>query len=235
MIDTTKTILLLVLLALAACSDTKEELDRTTGNTQSVFWINSMKANCSGVGLTQCLQIQRGETIIFDNWELFYADIRGFDYEPGNIYRVSVLEESLPQDQISADVSSINYRLLKVIEKNIDTQLRLNDIWALEKIGAEAVSIDKQSRRPQLELQLQGMRIMGTDGCNNIRGSIDYIDHRQLTFGTIASTKKLCIDMNLADRFLKQLESTRAYVIEDRRLRLFDDNDELMMVLKKMD
>jgi hypothetical protein len=38
----------------------------------------------------QCLLIQEGENMVEGEWQNFYAQIDGFDYEPGFIYKLRV-------------------------------------------------------------------------------------------------------------------------------------------------
>ena len=64
-----------------------------------------------------CLQIKRAEE---EDWQYFYSQITGFDFEPGHLYKIEVQEEKLDPDQVPADASSIKYSLVSVLEKNVD-------------------------------------------------------------------------------------------------------------------
>lgn len=81
------------------------------------FWVNSQQIDCVGVGPMKCLQIQKGETYQPDTWELFYANIKGFNYEEGYIYKLLVKEEQLAAQNVPADGSSISYVLVEMVEK----------------------------------------------------------------------------------------------------------------------
>ena len=81
-----KTILFLLIstiLAAVSCERDNEE------NTE-IWWINSAKMDCVGVGPMSCLQIQKGTEIDPGAWEFFYSSIKGFEFEPGNIYQIKV-------------------------------------------------------------------------------------------------------------------------------------------------
>jgi len=52
--------------------------------------VNSYKVDCTGVRPMQCLLIQEGENMVEGEWQNFYAQIDGFDYEPGFIYKLRV-------------------------------------------------------------------------------------------------------------------------------------------------
>ena len=77
-----------------------------------MYKINSAKVDCVGVAPMSCLQVQKGENIGSENWEMFYASIEGFEYEPGYTYSISVKEIELPIGEVPADGSSIKYELV---------------------------------------------------------------------------------------------------------------------------
>ena len=111
---------LFVVLAVSACA---------TQHPDQVYWINSLKVDCTGVGPMKCLQVKKSKDMdATTDWQLFYSSIEGFNYEPGYIYQLSIKEESLPPQQVPADGASIKYKLVKVMSKTIDPQFRINDI-----------------------------------------------------------------------------------------------------------
>lgn len=81
------------------------------------YWVNSARVPCVGVGPMECLQIRKGES---EDWQLFYSDIEGFDFEPGYLYRLRVREEKLDLAQVPADASSIRFILIAIEEKTPD-------------------------------------------------------------------------------------------------------------------
>jgi heat shock protein HslJ len=183
----------------------------------------------------QCLQIQKGEELHSDGWELFYAPISGFEHEQGYIYKIAVKEEPIPPEQIPADGSSNSYTLIEVLDKQIDGKLSLYDIWVLESIKGNRLNLKGTEKRPQLEINLKKMRISGNDGCNNFTGGITNVDSQELTFGPIAATRKACIDMDIPDRFHQNINNVQSYSIKDLKLYLFDKEGNELFVLKKTD
>lgn len=108
---------------------------------------------------------------------------------------------------------------------------RLNDIWALESIGDEAV--EKSGKAPNLEFQLMEGRVFGFAGCNRINGSIELTENA-IQFSRIASTKKLCPDMAMENRFLKMIDGNKwNFRLNEGKLTL--SNDETSLVFQKVD
>ena len=103
-------IIVFVLFLVFSCSS--EEANKI----ENIYWVNSTKVDCVGVGPMTCLQIQKNESIIQDKWELFYSSIEGFKYEPGFIYKLNVKEEQL--ENVPADAYSVKYTLVEILEKN---------------------------------------------------------------------------------------------------------------------
>lgn len=67
---------------------------------------------------------------------------------------------------------------------------------------------------------LEGGRAAIQADCNRATGRWTSEQSSQLRFGPIASTKALCPDGSISDRFLVQFEWVRSYIIRDQRLYL---------------
>ncbi|MEH6448083.1 MAG: DUF4377 domain-containing protein [Oleispira sp.] len=202
---------------------------------EALYWVNSLRADCVGIAPMSCLQVQEGNVLKQDAWQLFYSSIEGFRYEAGYTYKLLLQKESLPLEPLPADASAIKYTLLKVLEKTIDAKLRLNDIWALEGIQGGALTFVEGQQRPRLEIQLRDMRLMGNDGCNGLFSSINYLDDEKITFGPIGGTRMFCHPMDIPDRFNQQLSKVTSYAIEGLTLRLLDSAGEELLKFRKVD
>ena len=101
--------LVALLLAVASCKSSNSDTEASV-----TYWINSARVPCVGVGPMECLEVRQSESA---DWQLFYSDIEGFDYEPGYLYRIKVREEKRDPENIPADASSIRYILVSVEEK----------------------------------------------------------------------------------------------------------------------
>ncbi len=225
-----QTLFLAILFLTISCTSHKAK------DTNSfIYWVNSTKSTCSGSGNRHCLLVQKGDTINPENWQLFYSKIEGFEFEPGYIYKLKVSEKQVKKEDVPADASSIEYTLIKVLEKRQDMRLRINDIWVLEAVEGEAINPSRKGKIPRIEFNVAKMKIMGTDGCNNFIGSIKKLETKAIEFGPIAGTKKLCPSMKIPDKFNSLLSKTAAYKIEKNKLALLDASGKVLFSFKKTD
>ena len=88
----------------AGCSDSTE----TTR-----LWIGPERVECEGVAPMMCLQVAESED---GEYEFFYDDIAGFDYQEGTSYVIDV--EITEVKDPPADASSLQYTLVEIIEEN---------------------------------------------------------------------------------------------------------------------
>lgn len=203
---------------------------------QKIYWVNSTKTPCEGVGEMQCLQVQKGDTINWENWKILYSAIEGFEFEPGYIYKLMVREEKLKLNEIPADASSIKLSQIKVLEKKEDSRLQINNVWILEKIKEEKVLLDKKNTRnkiPQIEFDLAAKQVKGNDGCNNFFGGIKNISPEILELTPLASTKMACLETDIPDKFNAALALVSNYKIENSTLIFLDTRDEVLLIFKK--
>lgn len=63
----------------------------------------------------RCMLVQEDDKIGTEDWEYFYQTIQGFDYEEGFIYDLDV--KIITIENPPADASSLQYQLIKLIEK----------------------------------------------------------------------------------------------------------------------
>jgi len=216
-------------IALSTCENNPSEK-----TAETILFVNSSKVDCTGVGKMKCLQIQESETSTND-WKNFYGDIEGFDYEPGYIYKLSVKKEKLDPATVPADASTLKYSLVKVIEKNIDKKMRLNDIWALKTIDGEMIDNEKQQKQPVLEIHLNEMKIFGNDGCNNMFGSIESLDEKNIAFSAIGGTKMACPSMDLSSKYTSALGKTKTYKLDGLLLYFYDADGNEILKYQKVD
>ena len=197
----------------------------------TLFWVNSSKIDCVGVGPMQCLQIKRTEN---GAWENFYDRIEGIDFEPGFIYQIELKIDELNENPLPADKSNLKYTLVKTISKEVDKRYLLNDIWVVTSIGD--LIIDKTTPQiPQVEISLKSMQIIGKDGCNNFRGSIEVLDASVIKFGPIMNTKKLCSEMKIPNAFNTAMSEVRSYSRKGLNLTLFNKDGVAIIQCLKVD
>jgi heat shock protein HslJ len=201
---------------------------------ESIFWINSFTVQCEGVAPMTCLQVQESESPEPGKWGNFYSRIEGFTYEAGYLYKLRIRKEM--QEDVPADASSIRYVLVDVLEKTRDPKININDIWAVTAIQGEPVDKPRDGQAgPLIEVSLSAMRVTGSDGCNNFIGQIAEFDEGVIEFGPIATTRMMCRDMSVPDKFNSAMLLVRSYRLEPGRLLLLDSDGNELIACRKID
>lgn len=105
-----------LLLGLAACAtaqapDAPDAPDAGSGEERTIY-VGPELVECTGVGPQMCMQIKESPE---DDWQLFYDQIEGFDYEPGYDYELVVRVEDV--ENPPADASSLRYTLVEEVSK----------------------------------------------------------------------------------------------------------------------
>ncbi|MCR9014068.1 DUF4377 domain-containing protein [Aquiflexum gelatinilyticum] len=221
------------LITIYSCKSTK--LSENQNTEEKVFWINSTKLPCQGVGPMTCLQIQESPEIEDGKWNNFYSNIEGFEYKPGNIYRIKVRVEQLPPP-IPADASSLRYTLIEVISEKPDLTLSITGIWKVESLG-EIQNPKGMGKALTIELNAAERGVLGFSGCNTIRGFISKLTETEIEFGNLLSTMMACsqTEMILERGVTQALEKVKKYKIENNRLYLNTSDGTRLMILRKAD
>jgi heat shock protein HslJ len=230
-----KSLLLLLNLTIFAAASCQKEPSIEIANDTEIWWINSAKVDCQGVGHMSCLQIQKGEHIDNGAWELFYSEIEGFTYEPGNLYQVKV-EISKKSEPIPADASSLNFKLVEIMSKEPDLSLRLTNIWKVLEVGEfKDPKSFKTGEALIFEINRSAGTYFGDMGCNSVRGGIKEADAENLLLGPGASTMMACPDMKLEQAIGKALIDTRKYKLENNQLHLLDSAGNALIKFQAVD
>ena len=108
---------------------------------------------------------------------------------------------------------------------------RLEGQWKIYHI--KGVKLLKNTQTIYLNIDLQKKSISGNDSCNNFTGLISLITDTQLTFGEIASTLRLCPEIEYSSVFLTALQETTSYKIEAEKLHLFNQEGEEVLTFVK--
>ena len=191
---------------LMACTGQQEQ-------TQ-VMYISSQLADCVGVAPMRCLQVRNSQD---EDWQLFYQQIIGFEYEEGFEYKLEVEVETV--ENPPADGSSLKYTLVSVIEKkgvemeNSEDMPVRGDLyahtWRLRSysIGQDVVRIEPD-QEVTITFDEEAKRVSGLAACNNYTGTFS-IDGTKFTFGELAITQRMCADSSLMELQAAFLGMTR--------------------------
>jgi heat shock protein HslJ len=144
---------------------------------------------------------------------------------------------------MSGDKSTYSVRI-EIIKNNNSTFLngcgnyitdsRLHDIWVLEQLNGQKLSLaDFTTELPNLEINSSTNKFMGFAGCNRMNGTI-FFERGLLKFTNIITTRMACGDKNRENEFLKALQNTTNYKVENKQLTLTSSTGEAL-VFKKVD
>lgn len=97
---------LFVLLTLSACAP-------IDADDSQIMYVGNKLVDCTGVAPQKCMLVK---TKVSDDWEYFYDQISGFQYQIG--YSYTLLVKLKPVENPAQDASSIAYELIELIEKN---------------------------------------------------------------------------------------------------------------------
>lgn len=95
----------------------------------------------------------------------------------------------------------------------------------LEKLQWK-IAGDESARPMTLQFDVKEKRASGFAGCNNYGGTYT-LDHNQLSFGPLMSTKMACAENarnQTEQQFLEALSHVDSYVFERDALTLYDEN-----------
>ncbi len=117
--------------------------------------------------------------------------------------------------------------------QNVAANQRLHDIWMATSINGGP--INRMVTVPRMEINLTEMKIYGTDGCNEYNGTIEKSSDKDLKFGRIASTRMMCPEMEVADRFNKAMNTVASYKLDGLKLYLMDSKGKEVLSFLKVD
>ena len=99
-------------LVLAACGGEPEIETEAPQEDVKTVYIGPELVDCVGEAPQKCMQIKENPQ---DEYQLFYDQIEGFDYEEGYEYELLIMEENI--ENPPADASSIKWTLVEVVNK----------------------------------------------------------------------------------------------------------------------
>ena len=134
--------------------------------------VNEESKPCRRMMEQTCLQVQKdGST----EWELFYDNIKGFDFEPGYRYEIIVIQTLRPEP-VPQDLSKYLYKLDKVISKTAVSDSRSGDmipqpqLWKVISLNG----IQLNTEELYFGFSEDGTQISGKSGCNGFSTPISF-------------------------------------------------------------
>ncbi len=125
-----------------------------------------------------------------------------------------------------------NEEVLSFTKKQVETaDIRIHDIWVA--INIEGEKVGQRDEMPRLELNLNTMEVFGNNGCNEFNGKIKSVTQKNISFGMMGMTRKMCRDMVLPGKFDQALQKVVSYKFANLHLTMYGkDGKELIKFLK---
>lgn len=221
-----KSIVLLLIISITQACGAKKNVN----SRSETMWISGYQTICDkGTGKSECWLMTTSTNLATAKWEYFHNTIEGFNFEPGFIQKIEVKVKDSNEKLISADRSTLEYSLLKVLKKKKDTRVALQDHWYLERIIG--LNTDETDEFPYLTFDLNKNSFSGSDGCNNFFGNIKHVGLQIINLERIFTTVREC-DAKI-NSFNKIFNTITAYKIKKSALVFYDANKMKVMAFTK--
>lgn len=196
--------------------------------SENTFWVSGIKVETSnGAGKSENFLINKSEDYKKGTWQNFYNNIDSFNYEDGYMKKITVQTKELNKNEVPADASTLQYTLVKEIDKVADNRALLNGDWTLVKLNNNP--INRMLVLPTLTIQTNKMTLFGNDGCNNYSASIGHLTTDSITLKPIISTLKACIEKNMATEYYTALQTVVTYKIDATTLQIINNQNQTVL------
>ncbi len=208
-----------------------EVLDTTPVNISTII-VGPEQVECEGAGPQLCYQVKNNPE---EDWQLFYSQIEGFQFEPGYEYELLVAE--VPVKNPPADASTVQYILVEEVSK---TQVEPEETEQVNVTGTiwAATTINGQSiiEGSEVLLGIAPGRIGGFSGCNTYFGPVE-TNRNEVAVGPIGSTRIACAEelMNQETEFLGALESAATVSIENDEMTVYNDAGDIILTFSRVE
>jgi heat shock protein HslJ len=165
-----------------------------------------------------------------DDYELFYDQIEGFNFEPGFEYELRVLRE--PVADPPADGSAFRYSLVEEVNRSPTATIGLEDaIWQADSYVDDSGAMTDVLPEAIPNIEFNAGQATGSTGCNQFQSSYQQ-DGNSLQIEPGAVTQRACAEpvMNQERAFLDALANTAGYTISGNTLE-FQNADSAPLII----
>lgn len=102
-----------------------------------------------------------------------------------------------------------------------ENPVSIQGTWVYESQSSGGFDGLSPEQKPTLAFDTEKKSLSGTTGCNQVNGTFS-VSGNTISFGPLAGTRKLCVDMRMEDFMNKFLPLVGTYKIEGKRLYLME-------------
>jgi len=194
--------------------------------TTELLYVNSKKVPSPTLLGAKCFQIKDAKKRIYQEWERYTGEIRGFNYQEGFIYTIQV--KKIMHEMATPSGDTFYYKLVKIIGKkkdpNATIKLSYSKYYIWEYLDGKTFK-EFKILNAYIQFDVTANQVSGNDGCNGFGGTIKSITHKTIKFGPLMGTLMACPDLNNSDFKIKQLlEKVNGYRLDGIDLELLQGN-----------
>lgn len=189
------------------------------------MYVGPEMVNCEGEARVACLQVKFEEGA---EWELFYDNIEGFEFEPGFEYELRV--NKITVEDPPADGSSIRYELVEIVGQSETETAGIEDLDFLMNTAWDLVTMNGETpiEGAVPTASFEENAINGTTGCNSYFGSYT-LDGTNLSVGPVGQTEMFCDGrMEQEQAYVGMLMSAVSLTLENETLTIHTDQGDLV-------
>jgi len=135
---------------------------------EKTLYVGPEQVECdAGAGETTCYQVK---DTLEGQWQLFYDQIQGFEWEPGYVFEIQVKVTEMPNP--ASDSSSLSYELVEVLSKTPADEVNFTGL------DLASVSLDLQG----LPYSYQASLVAESPYSKLVSGSVGLPQHVQVNF-----------------------------------------------------
>ncbi len=213
-----------------------EETEETAvpeGAEVKTLYVGPNTAECEGEGPQTCLLVKENPE---DDYQFFYSNIDGFEYEEGFEYNIRVLVE--PVENPPAGGSSLNYTLIEVVDKQkvaADEEDILWKVISYQNAAGELVDVLPET---EITATFQSGKVAGNAGCNQYFASYEVNGNNITVEPTIGSTMMFCAPEEVMQQetdYLATLGSAASFEIVNGQLHVSNADGALILVYETVE
>lgn len=161
----------------------------------------------------------QGEKAMDANITRFYADV-----EKGTLIitiRKDHCQDSMADKTFDFNVNvKFKYGIDKEFKEfngcgNYLPDLRLHDIWVLEAINDEPLTLNKDQQRPRFEFFPHKNEVLGNAGCNNFKAKFSVTGYQEIQIDPARMTKMTCDNLEYENLLIKNVFGKRLQYSRD--------------------
>jgi len=199
---------------------------------EKTVYVGPEMIDCVGVAPQKCLLVKENPQ---DEYRMFYDTIEGFEFEPGYVYELVVMEGVV--ENPPADASAIKWTLVEVVSKTPIVSTLEGVLWGMVSYLNAGGDLVDALPGSTVTAEFKVGQVSGNGGCNNYFGSAE-ITGDQIKIGQLGSTEMYCGEpqglMEQESGYLAALQKAASYKAGAGWLEVLDAQGATILVYQEL-